>query len=324
MGKSLSWASLSVVAVLGCSNPEQQMTPSDMGQGDSKVLVGTFEVRLVPPVPATKDSPAVPGYTAVTGRISSGPTPQLIVWEDVATQGGCTLRKPRVPFCNTPCAGGSACVENDRCQAYPSARTVGKVKLTGVKTTMGASEFTMEPIANNYQIPAGVQCPYPAFSEGDSISLSTEGGAFSPFSMTSTGIKPFALVNDTISIDPDQAVRLTWAAASAAAKSKIHVKLDISHHGGTKGVLECDGEDNGALDLPGPLLTQLLNLGVAGYPTIVVTRSATGSAVIAPGRVDLSVVSEVEKAVQIKGIVSCTDDVECPMGQKCQADLTCK
>ena len=71
-------------------------------------------------------------------------------------------------------------------------------------------------------------------------------------------------------------------------------------------------------------LGQLLDLGVAGYPSVIVTRSATGTTTIAPGRVDLVVSSMVERPVTIPGLTSCTSDADCTGGQTCQSDLTCK
>jgi hypothetical protein len=119
-------------------------------------------------------------------------------------------------------------------------------------------------------------------------------------------------------------VTLSWTAPRAGG-GKVHVKLDISHHGGSKGRIECDADDTGAIELPATLVSELLQLGAAGFPTVIVTRKGpVGSAVLAPGRVELTVSSEAEHAVLVPGIVSCTDSSECPMGQTCQPDLTCK
>jgi hypothetical protein len=71
-------------------------------------------------------------------------------------------------------------------------------------------------------------------------------------------------------------------------------------------------------------VSKLLNLGVAGFPTVIVTRHLVGSTVIPPGRVELEISSTVEQAVMIDGLNSCTDKADCPNGQDCQADLTCK
>jgi hypothetical protein len=296
----------------------------DASIGDSSVLVGTFQVRLVPPVPASGNSPEVPGYTSVLGKIYDGPTPSQIVWEKAGEEGACQLLTPRVPFCSQPCGGSAVCVEDETCKDYPIAHSAGKVTAKGFRTAAGPTEFTMSPVANSYQLPAGVSLPYPAFDEGQELSLSASGEYYSAFSLKAPGISPLVLLNDSIVIETGKAVKLSWTPPGKAGISKIHVKLDISHHGGTKGMIECDADDTGSLDLPASLLGQLTDLGVAGFPSIIVSRRATGSATIAPGRVDLIVSSDVEHAVEIPGVTSCTDSSQCPNGQTCQADLTCK
>jgi hypothetical protein len=116
---------------------------------------------------------------------------------------------------------------------------------------------------------------------------------------------------------------LAWTPPSAQG-SEIHIKLDISHHGGTKGKLECVLPDTGSVMIEPSLITMLLDLGAAGYPTIVVTRSYRGRATTIDGEVNLVASSSVEKPVNVPGIISCTDTSECPMGQTCQTDLTCR
>jgi hypothetical protein len=73
------------------------------------------------------------------------------------------------------------------------------------------------------------------------------------------------------------------------------------------------------------MVDRLLELGVAGFPTIILTRVASGSAVSGgPENVDFIVQQYVERAVEIDGLVSCNDSKLCPEGQTCQSDLTCK
>jgi len=127
-----------------------------------------------------------------------------------------------------------------------------------------------------------------------------------------------------ITVESGKPLPISWTAPGKAGQTRIYVKLDISHHGGTKGMIECDADDTGSLELPSALVTKLLELGVAGYPTIIVARRATGSTTIAQGRVDLVISSQIEQAVVIPGLTSCTADTDCPMGQTCQSDLTCK
>jgi hypothetical protein len=299
-------------------------TGGDTGgpMGDPAILVGTFQIELVPPVPAMGDTPETPGKTAVLGKVYDGPTPAQIIWEEASADGDCRLLTPRVPFCSTPCGGSAVCVEDETCEPYPTSGSVGTVTVTGVATDTGAAEFTMEPINNNYQA-AGVKLAYPAFAEGDDLGLSAAGGDFQSFTVAARGIAPIDLTTTEFTLTADQPLALAWAPAGQLDLSTIHVKLDISHHGGTKGMIECATADDGALDIPAALISELLDLGVAGFPSIVMRRENTGATTIAAGRVDLAITTRVERFVDIPGLSSCTHDSQCPDGQTCQSDLTC-
>ena len=281
--------------------------------GDSSTLVGSFQVKL------TAESDLGAANTTVVGKVYDGPTPATVVWESPQVDGDCTLTTPRVPFCNTPCGGSAACVEDDTCLAYPTARGVGAVTVSG----LAASPFQLTAVSNTYQAPASATLAYPPFADGDPVSVSAAGDYFGAFSINAKGIAPLVLQSTGLALKTGQALELSWA-KGATSDAKIHVKLDISHHGGSKGQIECDTADSGALSVSAALVTKLLNLGVAGYPTVIVTRHSTGSTVIAAGRVDLEVSSVVEQAVTVEGLASCTSDDDCATGQTCQNDLTCK
>jgi hypothetical protein len=286
------------------------------GQGDRSQLVGAFQVKVTP---ASGD---IAASTQVVGKVYDGPTPVTVVWENPQIDGPCTLTTPRVPFCSTPCGGSSACVEDDTCQAYASARSVGAVTVTGVKTTDGDSSFVMTAVANTYQAPSSVSLAYPPFAAGDAVRVSAAGDYFPAFTLTSTGVAPLALTSGALALRTGQPLALTWT-KSATGNATVHVKLDISHHGGTKGQIECDADDSGSLTIKAPLITTLLGLGAAGYPTIIVSRHAIGSALISAGRVDLDVSSVAEQGVSVEGLTSCTEDSDCASGETCQSDLSC-
>jgi len=314
-------AAVAILALAACGGSGD--TVGDAGEvrdaplGDVGPVVGTFKVSLVA-------GASTAAYTSLVGKIYDGVQPEAIVWETAASDGHCTLLTPRVPFCATPCGASAVCTETDTCKPYPTARAVGTVTATGLATTAGASSFAMEPIANGYQPPAGVQLAYPAFTEGDKFELAATGSAFTgPFVVGTRGVAALTINDATIALQSGVPLALSWP-APAATGSTIHVLLDISHHGGSKGKLECDLPDSGSASLDAGLITQLLGLGAAGYPTIIVTRATTGSAAISAGRVDLVASSTVERAVTIPGVISCTETSDCPTGQTCQADLTCQ
>ncbi|HVW27829.1 MAG TPA: hypothetical protein VHC69_20830 [Polyangiaceae bacterium] len=283
----------------------------------ANTLVGTFQVKLTGAVDGS------PATTAVIGKVYDGPTPGTIIWENPQTDGDCTLTTPRVPFCNTPCGGSAACVADDTCEAYPTAHDVGAVMVSGLRTTGGASSFTMTAISNAYQPPAGTTLAYPPFSEGDAVSFVASGGALPGFTLNATGIAPLVLTSTSIELKSGDPVNLTWT-PGASANGSINVKLDISHHGGTKGQILCDTKDTGSLTISAALVKKLIGLGVAGYPSVIVTRHSDGSAVISAGRVDLIVSSVVEQAITVEGLTSCTADSDCPSGKTCQTDLSCE
>ncbi|MFO0556094.1 MAG: hypothetical protein U0271_47395 [Polyangiaceae bacterium] len=282
------------------------------GTGDPTIVVGAFEIEL--------DETEAP---TIVGKVSDGPTPAQVVWEVASQSGDCTLMKPRVPFCSTSCGGSAACVEDETCQAYPTARSLGDVTVSGVSTTAGDTSVTMSPVAATYQVPAGTTLADPPFTAGDPIQLTTEGGYFSPFTIDAVGIEALTVSATSYDLARDTDLLLDWD-ASADSQASIHIKLDISHHGGTKGMIECDVADSGAATIDAVLVNALLDLGVAGYPTIVLTRQYVGSATIEVGRVDLRVTSDIERPVVIDGLLSCTDDSECTPPATCQTDLTCQ
>lgn len=288
----------------------------DASVGDAGVLVGTFLLTMTP------TSSVAAATSTLVGKVSDGPTPSQLIWTVAAQDGDCKLVTPRAPFCATSCGGSAVCVADNVCQSYPTGQSVGTVHASGVKTAAGATEFDMTPVVKTYQ--PTVDLAYPAVTAGASVTLQAQGSSFvAPFSLSAPGIAPLEVTGTTPHPTTGQPLALTWTAGSVAA-ARIKVKLDISHHGGTKGVIECDTADDGSLTIGQALVTQLIQLGVAGFPTIVLTRATVGSTVISAGRVDLTISSPVERSVTLDNVISCTDSTECTAPATCQTDLTCR
>jgi hypothetical protein len=239
-------------------------------------------------------------------------------------EGDCELLTPRAPFCPERCGASAACVEDGVCQDYPKALNAGTVKVSGVRTAAGETEFAMDPVANTYQPRAAVKLPFPAFDEGARVRLEATGGDLDPFTLEARGIAPLELTSDEFALSPDAALDLAWTRAAKPANSRVHVKLDISHHGGSKGMITCEFDDAGSGQLPAAMIAKLIELGVAGYPSVIVTRASSGQASTRVGRVALTIESKVERYVTLAGLESCTGDTDCPSGKTCQSDLTCE
>jgi hypothetical protein len=286
--------------------------------------VGFFDIKLVAPVAATPGTSATPGFTSMLGKIYDGPVPESLAWDLSQTAGGCELLLPRIPFCSAGC-GSAVCVDDDQCVPNPATRDAGTVTVKGVRTEAGMTEFTLTPIRNTYVNPAAIKLPYPAFAEGDAIEMSAAGAAVGPFSIMGTGIAPLELpAGASYELIENQPLLLTWTLPGKPNISRVQVKLDISHHGGTKGKIECDVDDDGSLEIPAAMVTELLSRGIAGFPTVALTRSSVGSTTIAEGRVDLEVYSYVERAIEIEGLVSCTEDSQCASMGTCGDDKRCQ
>ncbi|HVV86566.1 MAG TPA: hypothetical protein VHE35_26090 [Kofleriaceae bacterium] len=314
-------------AIAACGGDDGGATADagvDAMLGDPDTLVGQFTVDLVAPVAATETEPASDGYTSVLGVVYDKPQPQAVIWDVMLTDGSCVLRIPRVPFCETPCGGSAVCVDDDTCEPYATKQDVGTVHADGLMTTGGATAFDLISIAGSYQAPGDVHLAYPAFAPGGQLQLAAAGSAFTPaFTLTGTGIAPLQVTSPDPALARNQPTTITWAPPAGGGASRVTLLLDISHHGGSKGKIECDAPDNGTLTLSAELMTRLLDLGAAGFPTVIVTRQATSSALVTSGRVDLLLTSKVERPVTVPGLRSCTDDTGCDPPQTCQPDLTC-
>jgi hypothetical protein len=337
---------------LGCSSsskaPADKIDSGGLSDGGNVETVGSFIARLI-------DSPepmgTVPPYTYVHGEVYDGPTPN----QNIDTQlpppadatPGCAVYSVGTPDCsgiggcsigssNAACAAAAStsgntcvCVAKDTCQAFPTKKNVGDVTISGVATTTGATTFQLVNGGNSYNVDVNTTTlAYPGFGEDDTIKVSATGGEYGPFEISASGVAPLTLVQNDIHLvrDPSsddptryQALTIDWNPQASANPASIHVKLDISLHASEIGYLACDAKDTGSLTLSAGLISQLVTLGnVGGYPEIGVTRSATSSTRITPGKVDLIVESYVERFPTIDGFISCGEDnTKCPDGQVC-------
>ena len=99
-----------------------------------------------------------------------------------------------------------------------------------------------------------------------------------------------------------------------AGVSKIYIRINISYHGGTKGEIQYECDDNGSATIPGEMLDKLKSYGIAGYPLVDITRKSISSDPDANAKIIVE--CTITKLLTIPGVHSCDQDEDCP-GQLC-------
>jgi hypothetical protein len=278
---------------------------------DQATRVGGFAVEL-------KRNEGSTPFTALSGGVKNAVDPTA-VWQELAKEGDCRVQIGRMLVCNTPCAAGKICAGSNMCVDEPATQDLGTVTFTG----LGAPVPLM--LANfQYSGSLPAEAPYPPVAAEAEVHVQTGGGKYAAFTLAGRGLAPIELAGPGPRVARNQPLPVTWKAPAKAGSARVHIKLDIAHHGGISARLECDVADSGSVTIPSTLINQLMDRGVAGFPSLSLTRQTADSTTIAPGCVDFVVASEEAREVEVEGVVSCNQEHPCPSGKTCQQDLTCK
>ncbi|MDD9939228.1 MAG: hypothetical protein OXT09_36915 [Myxococcales bacterium] len=295
--------------------------PAEPATGDPSRLVGTFAVELVEANPST----GTEALSSMRGFVRDAPVNERTVWDEIDAAGDCVLEVPSFPFCDPDCGPGRACVAQDVCRDDPVAVDVGTVTVSGVHTAEGAMDFELTRVGPSYQPDRSIDLAYPPAPEGAEVEVQTGGGDFAPFTIGSHGIAPLSVnVEGSLMAEREQALSVTWEPPGPEGVSSMFALVDLSHHGGSKGRVLCELDDaSGRLEIEASLVTALIDLGTAGWPTLKLTRRSVGSTVMELGRVDFSVEHGREIPLDIPGLISCTFSSECPEGESCLPTRKC-
>ena len=258
------------------------------------------------------------GYTSVLGTLTDGVVPYNVL-EPTLTEGDCVFLHPRELFCDTVCTSGMTCDETGTCIPYPRNIDVGTLSLDGL-----SGAVSMEAIAPSLVYYYAGELPHPGFGTGDPIELYASGaGEYEPFSMIAFGVSALSVDQTEMALAPDEASTLTWTPADSEVDRRVLVEVNIANHGGIPARIECSTLDEGSLEIPASLVSALLNVGYSGFPSVKLTRQSADTTTTIDGCIDFTVLSSVTLPVEIPGLVSCSDDDDCPDGQSCLSDLTC-
>lgn len=290
---------------LDCSSSNSRVSPDGGGGqgGASGSLYGRISVRL-------KEEE---GYTdfAATFRDGAFPPPSdkgpLVA---AMTSGACQLLVPAA--CEPACPETSWCTGKDLCTPKSMVVNAGTLAVGG----LGSGTMSLEPQGNVYVISPTL--PFPGCSEGASVTVAT-----SQFTLAGHCVAPLKVTTAApVRAKAGQPIELAWTAAAKPEQSRVQIAVEISHHGGFKGEIDCDVPDTGTFSVPEPLVTALNALGRAGYPTIAVTRASMVTAVSQPN-VSLAISSEVVLAADT-GVVSCAGNGDCTAPATCQPNRVCQ
>jgi hypothetical protein len=315
------------LTALGCESKDaasDAAAASDTGaspSGAAPPLFGYFAIDLIAMTPATPVRSAAAARTAFIGQIKDGVEPEPYPWALDVEEGDCKLLVPDQPFCDPLCSSTAECVEDGVCIDQPTPQSIGTVHVIG----LGAERDVEDLVTGKYQLAAGTTLPYPPCREGDEVRLEAEGGDHAPFELSTRCVPPMEFPGPVL-VEPGQPLSLTWTAPAVTDLSHVSVHLDISHHGGKRGLIECEVTDTGSLVIAASLIDGLLALGVSGFHSIVLERkSAAGTgSTSASERITFTIRSRRENLVVIPGLSSCGADAECPDGQRCQSDFRCQ
>ena len=256
-------------------------------------------------------------YTGVDGQVLDGVVPANV--PELVLQGEhCRVLKGRTLFCDPACVPGETCGDDGACVPYPERISVGTVTVSGL-----VEPLEMEAKwGNNYTNPGSM--PHPGYVPGADIALAAQGGDYEPFALRGVGVEVLDATGDEIvSVVQGEGVALSWAAPTVESPALVHLELNLNNHGSTSAWLSCDLPDTGSYTVPSEAIEALYAIGVSGFPSLSLSRRSVDATSIGLGCVDLTVISEVSVSVEIEGIISCTQDKQCPPGQSCGVDLAC-
>jgi hypothetical protein len=271
---------------------------------------GIFKIRLF----AADSTTDMVAFTSIEGVVYDGPSPPDIIFGKIEESGPCVLYKTKVPFCALACGPNGKCVAQDSCQRYPAMLDAGPVTVSGLRFNGVATRVTMNASGNNFYQLVGNQPDYPPFGEGDTIRLTTEGtAAVAPVFIYTRGISPLVVPDEKIVLEDGKPVTFKWQKPALAGISTMHIRINLSYHGGTKGEILVDCDDNGEVTVPAAMIDKLKSLGIAGWPIADLTRRSIATQDSTHSRIVIE--STVTRDLVVPGVISCNDDESCAPGR---------
>ncbi len=251
-------------------------------------------------------------YVTVTGSIAEGIVP-VTVLTALGSEGDCQLLRRENLFCDPACTPDQTCDFDGTCIPYPTSQDLGTAEMTGLLVPV-----VMEPVEPGFKY-FNTSLPVPAFDPGSVITLTTTGGTYGALTLHGVGVEPLVIPQGDLVLEREVAIPIRWTApVGPVVRSEIYARITVDQHGVTPVQIACVTADDGELDVPAALVTQLIDLGVTGFPNGVVHRRTADSAPVGDGGcAELVVNAPQELTIRVDGFVPCDDPSDCPDGQTC-------
>jgi hypothetical protein len=264
------------------------------------------------------DATGAGAYSQATGGVRDGVRPDT-VWVPQAVSGAgseCKLMVGPADSCPTSCNATQVCKGNT-CITAPAPKSIGEVSFSGLLIPVVMTPMkTGTNVLYTALIPSNTA--YPPYTVGAALGLTAAGEDYPGFTLAGVGIQPLeAVAGQTLNVDKNQALTIKWVAPPSAGAGRIRLNMDIAHHGGVAAEIHCDLPDTGTVTIPAPLITALIDKGAFGFPMVSLARLSTDSKTVGPGCLEFNVAASIDLALNVAGVVSCTEDKECTAPQIC-------
>ncbi len=263
-----------------------------------------------------------PDYPSVSGSVADGVVPiSILQLVDGSVIGDCLLEQRVNPVCLDPCEPDETCDYDGNCIPYPANHSIGTVWVAGL-----SAEVTMEPVGDpGLERYSFLELEAPAAETGAKVVIQAAGDAQDldeGFTLHGQGIDVLELPEDDIILHIDQDLTLQWPATST--DSMVTINLNIDQHGVSPVRLYCETADTGSYTVPATLISQLMDAGITGYPSLTMVRRTIQRQDLSMGCVEFEVASMVIRTALVEGHIPCHNDSDCPEGMECDESIeTC-
>lgn len=251
----------------------------------------------------------------IDGSVLLGVIPATIP-EPVDIQGDCSLDRKLNPFCDPACPGGETCDLDGTCIPFPATQDLGTLEFAGTNPAV-----RIEPFIPGFSY-SNTQVDNPPVDADVLMEMRMPNTPWGSLTLHAVGVQPLVTSGETLVVSTEEDLAVTWTAATGLGRSRVRLDINIDQHGNSPVLLSCDFDDDGTGTVPATLLDQLVNFGVSGFPSALVTRYTADQAVVGDdGCMELAVTSARTMDVRVDGFTPCNGPGQCPEGQECNLPL---